>query len=221
MVTIPNSSPPSEHSTISAKPTEIVLAFDPDQGGQSGVWRTLERHYGLKQPPIWASKPDWAIEAEIEHIDRLLPAAEPGGVAEGMLLDERRELLFELDRRHKQSYRKAQSPFDWPSLLDAIKHRADVLSVFGSRGVGLDSKGRDTQRRVKALCPFHAEKHPSLTIYVDQQTWRCFGCGRGGDVVDAVELLDGLEFVPACLRLCQEFGVDLPRTSAGVAVPRL
>jgi DNA primase len=117
--------------------------------------------------------------------------------------------------------RAAQSPFDWPSLLDAIKHKADVLGVFGSRGVDFESKGWDVQRRVKVLCPLHADKQPSLTIYVEQQTWWCFGCRKGGDVVDAVELLDGLEFVPACLRLCQEFGIDVPRKSAAVAVPRL
>jgi DNA primase len=206
----------------SNRPLEVVLARDGDAAGQRATMQTIEKMYDLKQPPIWTSQPDWAVEAEIEHLDRLLCEAEPRGVAEGILLDERRELLLELDRRRKRTYKAAQSPYDWSSLLDAIKARADLLAVFGSRGVGLESKGWGAERRLQVLCPLHHDTNPSLTIYVDEQRWFCHGCRKGGDVIDAVELLDGLEFVPACLKLAQEFGINVPRRSPmAVQVPQL
>lgn len=56
-------------------------------------------------------------------------------------------------------------------------------------------------------CPFHAEKTASLKIYPDG--WHCFGCGRGGSVIDFVMERYGLSFRQACLRLDTDFGLGL------------
>jgi len=61
---------------------------------------------------------------------------------------------------------------------DAIKASSDILTYI-SAYVDLKKQGNVWQ----GLCPFHAENTPSFTVYVDTQTWKCFGCSAGGDVI--------------------------------------
>ena len=42
----------------------------------------------------------------------------------------------------------------------------------------------------KCLCPFHSEKTPSCTIYSDTQSFYCFGCGAGGDVISFIKKIE-------------------------------
>ncbi len=52
--------------------------------------------------------------------------------------------------------------------------------------------------RHKSLCPFHEDKHPSLSFYVRKNTFRCFVCGAHGDTIDLVMRHLGLPFRDAC-----------------------
>lgn len=65
-------------------------------------------------------------------------------------------------------------------------------------------------------CPFHHEKTPSLKIFPDNH-WHCFGCGKGGSVIDFVMELFGLRFPDAVVRLNADFRLGL---SAAKADPR-
>lgn len=57
-------------------------------------------------------------------------------------------------------------------------------------------------------CPFHAgDRTASLKVYHDG--WHCFGCGKGGSVIDFVMELYGLTFRQACLRLNADFGLGI------------
>lgn len=60
-------------------------------------------------------------------------------------------------------------------------------------------------------CPFHREKTGSMKIYPDDSGghWHCFGCGKGGSVIDFVMQLYGISFRQACLRLNVDFGLGL------------
>ena len=59
-------------------------------------------------------------------------------------------------------------------------------------------------------CPFHqGDRTASLKIYPGAGGWKCFGCGRGGSVVDFAMELFGISFRQACIRLSQDFGLDL------------
>ena len=60
-------------------------------------------------------------------------------------------------------------------------------------------------------CPFHGEKTPSLKVYPGNRGWHCFGCGEGGDVIDFVMQLFGLDFAGAVDRLNTDFGLCLER----------
>jgi DNA primase len=61
----------------------------------------------------------------------------------------------------------------------------------------------------KGLCPFHQERTPSFTVTPARGTFKCFGCGEGGDAITFVEKTEGLDFVGAIELLAKRFGVEL------------
>ena len=48
----------------------------------------------------------------------------------------------------------------------------------------------------KAICPLHDDDDPSLQIYPDTNSWHCFGCKEGGDVIEFIRLAEGIKFSP-------------------------
>ena len=67
--------------------------------------------------------------------------------------------------------------------------------------------GYEPNRQGFVSCPFHSERTASFKIYPKSNSFYCFGCGAGGDVIDFVRLLYGLDFRQACLRLESDFGL--------------
>lgn len=69
----------------------------------------------------------------------------------------------------------------------------------------------------KALCPFHADNHPSLSFKVSRNTYRCFVCGASGGPIDLVMKHLNLDFRAACRWLADEHNIILeewkPQTS--------
>jgi DNA primase len=61
----------------------------------------------------------------------------------------------------------------------------------------------------KGLCPFHQERTPSFTVSPARGTFKCFGCGEGGDAISFVMKMENLDFVGAIELLAQRFGVEL------------
>ena len=74
--------------------------------------------------------------------------------------------------------------------------------------------GYEPNRQGFVSCPFHSERTASLKIYPKSNSFYCFGCGAGGDVIDFVRLLYGLGFGQACLRLESDFGLVGGQSSA-------
>lgn len=85
-----------------------------------------------------------------------------------------------------------------------IKQRLDIVTVI-SEYVQLKKAGRN----FKALCPFHTEKTPSFFVFPERQSWRCFGCGVGGDLISFVMRKEGLDFGGALKTMAQRAGVPL------------
>ena len=61
----------------------------------------------------------------------------------------------------------------------------------------------------KGLCPFHGEKTASFTVTPARETWKCFGCGRGGDIFNFVMERDTIDFPEALRRLAARAGVEI------------
>ncbi len=85
-----------------------------------------------------------------------------------------------------------------------IKSRLSIVDVVGET-VALRKAGST----FKGLCPFHAEKTPSFVVTPARGTYKCFGCGRGGDIFSFVMERDGLAFPEALKLLARRAGVEL------------
>jgi DNA primase len=85
-----------------------------------------------------------------------------------------------------------------------IKNKLSVVDVIGET-VQLKKAGTT----FKGLCPFHGEKTPSFTVTPGRDSWKCFGCGEGGDVFSFVMKRDGLSFPEALKVLAAKAGVEL------------
>ena len=63
------------------------------------------------------------------------------------------------------------------SLVLEIKSRSDIVDIISSY-ISVVKKGRN----YFAVCPFHDDHNPSLSISKDKQIYKCFVCGESGDV---------------------------------------
>lgn len=88
--------------------------------------------------------------------------------------------------------------------VQEVKTRADIVSVI-SRYVKLKKAGRNYM----GLCPFHGEKTPSFNVNPALGIFKCFGCGKAGDVIKFIEEIEHLEFPQALEKLAEEVGVTL------------
>jgi hypothetical protein len=64
--------------------------------------------------------------------------------------------------------------------------KPDLTQTMEKYGVDTSDLKRRGAGRGKILCPFHADSHPSLVVYLDQNSWYCYVCAVGGDVYDFV-----------------------------------
>lgn len=96
----------------------------------------------------------------------------------------------------------------WMPIADDIKARLTMADVFARYGF-------EPNRNGFLRCPFHDEKTASLSIYGEGKRWRCFGCGRGGDVISFVMELYGIGFKQAVVRLDEDFGLNLISAAVG------
>lgn len=90
-------------------------------------------------------------------------------------------------------------------FLTELRNRADIESTISSY-VNLKRAGRIS----KGLCPFHGEKTPSFTVYPDTQSYYCFGCGNGGDVITFIKNIENLDYIDAVRFLADKNGLDMP-----------
>ena len=86
--------------------------------------------------------------------------------------------------------------------IQTVRDRVDIVDLVG-RFVSLRSAGRNH----KGLCPFHDEKTPSFVVTPDRGTFKCFGCGEGGNAFGFLMRLENLSFPEAVRALAAELGV--------------
>ncbi len=86
-----------------------------------------------------------------------------------------------------------------------LREANDITNAFGLY-VNLKKRGRTHV----CNCPFHSEKTPSCTVFPDTQSFYCFGCGAGGDVITFTMKMENLSYMEAVRLLAQRCGMELP-----------
>ena len=93
-------------------------------------------------------------------------------------------------------------------VVDEVRARADIVDIIGEL-VPLKKFGKE----YKARCPFHEERTPSFCVVPDKGFYKCFGCGKSGDVFSFVMERLGLDFVEAVKHVAARSGVEVREVS--------
>ncbi len=91
------------------------------------------------------------------------------------------------------------------NFLDELVARSDIVDVVGSY-VALSRKGSN----LFGLCPFHNEKTPSFSVSPDKQIYHCFGCKKGGGVINFIMEMENLSYPDAVRFLAKRAGLQVP-----------
>jgi len=91
--------------------------------------------------------------------------------------------------------------------IERIKAANELSAVVAEHGIEIKRKGR----QLVALCPFHSEKTPSFVVTPSKGLFRCFGCGKAGDVIGFVVHHDKVGFPEAVRKLAVRAGLELEK----------
>lgn len=92
------------------------------------------------------------------------------------------------------------------SFLDELVSRSDIVDLI-SEYVQLTKKSGSN---MFGLCPFHSEKTPSFSVSADKQIYHCFGCGKGGGIINFIMEIENLPFPDAVAVLARRAGMQVP-----------
>ena len=84
-----------------------------------------------------------------------------------------------------------------------IKNAVTMYDVCNRYGIDVNRKG-------KAVCPFHNDSDPSMSIFANGKRWTCFVCNEGGDVIDFVSRYCCLDHKATVERMNADFCLNLP-----------
>lgn len=99
--------------------------------------------------------------------------------------------------------------------IEELTARNDIVDFIGGY-VQLRRRGRTCT----GLCPFHNEKTPSFHVYPENQSFYCFGCGAGGDIITFARKINNLDYVEAVKLLASRAGMALPEEEDKVGEQR-
>ena len=92
------------------------------------------------------------------------------------------------------------------SFLTELTERNDIVDVVS----GYVRLGKKSGSNMFGLCPFHSEKTPSFSVSPDKQIYHCFGCGKGGGVINFIMEIENLSFPEAVEFLATRAGMPIP-----------
>src|SRR5262245_30268671 len=93
---------------------------------------------------------------------------------------------------------------DWGGLIRQVKEANDIVDVVGGY-VALRPAGPT----FKGLCPFHDDHRPSFDVDPRRQRYRCWSCGKYGDVISFVQEFERVSFTEALQLLARRAGIAL------------
>lgn len=92
------------------------------------------------------------------------------------------------------------------NFINELVERSDIVDVVS----GYVRLGKKSGSNMFGLCPFHSEKTPSFSVSPDKQIYHCFGCGKGGGVINFIMEIENLSFPEAVEFLAKRAGMPLP-----------
>lgn len=95
------------------------------------------------------------------------------------------------------------------NFITELTERNDIVEVVSSY-VQLSKR---SGANLFGLCPFHSEKTPSFSVSPGKQIYHCFGCGKGGGVINFIMEVENLSFPEAVAFLAKRVGMPLPEES--------
>ena len=95
------------------------------------------------------------------------------------------------------------------SFLEELAARNDIVDVVS----GYVRLGKKSGSNMFGLCPFHSERTPSFSVNPDRQIYHCFGCGKGGGVINFIMEIENFSFPEAVEFLAKRVGMELPEQS--------
>lgn len=87
-----------------------------------------------------------------------------------------------------------------------ILSRLDIVDVI-SRYITVSKKGKN----YVAICPFHNDTNPSLSISKDKQIFKCFVCGKGGNLINFIADYEKISYVDAIYKAAEYAGIQLKK----------
>ncbi len=90
-------------------------------------------------------------------------------------------------------------------FIQELRDNNEIVSVIENY-VELKRSGSTYSCR----CPFHSERTPSFHVYPNTQSYYCFGCGAGGDVITFIRTIENLDYIEAVRFLAQRSGMAMP-----------
>ena len=91
-------------------------------------------------------------------------------------------------------------------FITELVERSDIVDVVS----GYVRLGKKSGSNMFGLCPFHSEKTPSFSVSPDKQIYHCFGCGKGGGVINFIMEIENLSFPEAVEFLARRAGMSIP-----------
>ncbi|WP_437228074.1 DNA primase [Planctomicrobium sp. SH661] len=94
---------------------------------------------------------------------------------------------------------------------ETVRSQTDLVSLIGE---SISLQPRHGGRQYVGLCPFHDDKNPSLSVYPDRQTFRCWSCNTGGDCFTYLMEREKITFPEALELLARRANVPIPQKAA-------
>lgn len=93
-----------------------------------------------------------------------------------------------------------------------IKESLDIVNVISEYVPNLTKKGQNHF----GLCPFHKEKSPSFSVNENLQIFKCFGCGKGGDVISFIMEIENIDFKESMKFISKKYNINLGQKTSFV-----
>ncbi len=99
--------------------------------------------------------------------------------------------------------------------IDLIKSKVNIVTVM-SEYLSLEKRGRNYW----AVCPFHQDSHPSMSISPEKQIYRCFACSAGGNVFTFLQEYENISFIEALKKVAVMANISLDKLTTYQEKPK-